>query len=84
MISLLVQLRTTIPDAPEVDTDPFSPFYSNTTATIDLTHHGPDVSLLASLPDFRVFGRLFDLTFLMSAVFTLAYRYIAVKINGMD
>lgn len=84
MISLLVQLRTSLPPAPEVDTDPFSPFYSNATMSADLQHHGPDVSLLATLPDFRVFGRLFDLTFLLAAVFTLAYRYIALKVNGMD
>ena len=54
IISLLVQLRTTLPG---------------------------DDSLLSSLPDFRVFGRLFDLVFLSAACFTLVYKFIASKVN---
>ncbi|ORX35751.1 Abscisic acid G-protein coupled receptor-domain-containing protein [Kockovaella imperatae] len=39
-------------------------------------------SLLVSLPDFRVFGRLFDLVFLFAAAGTLAYKYVAMKVTG--
>jgi hypothetical protein len=55
MISLLVQLRTSISSSED--------------------------SLLASLPDFRVFGRLFDLIFLTTAALTLIYRFLSSKIN---
>nr|WVH01961.1 golgi pH regulator [Naematelia aurantialba] len=94
-ISLLVQLRTSIPPAPALDTDPFaSLYYSNSTGSTpdrtsatDAGRSGlarTDDSLLASLPDFRVFGRLFDLVFLLAALGTGLYRYIVMKINGAD
>lgn len=41
-------------------------------------------SLLSSLPDFRVFGRLFDIVFLLAAFGTALYRYIAHKVNAAD
>ena len=41
-------------------------------------------SLLSSLPDFHVFGRLFDVMFLLTAVGTGLYRYIAMKVNPAD
>ncbi len=41
-------------------------------------------SLLASLPDFRVFGRLFDVMFLCAAFGTALYRYIAMKVDTAD
>jgi hypothetical protein len=44
----------------------------------------PDDSLLASLPDFRVFGRVFDVVFLLAAFGTALYRYIAHKVNAAD
>ena len=89
MISLLVQLRTSLPPSPELDTDPFSPFYSNSTIVhtgeiFASSPHGPDTPLLSSLPDFRVFGRLFDITFLVAATLTAAYRYVSLKIDGPD
>ena len=43
-----------------------------------------DPSLLATLPDFRIFGRLFDVMFLLAAASTLLYRYIAKKVNGIE
>lgn len=43
-----------------------------------------DDSLLASLPDFRIFGRVFDIVFLMAAFGTALYRYIAHKVNAAD
>ncbi|RXK39301.1 hypothetical protein M231_03380 [Tremella mesenterica] len=84
VISLLVQLRTTLPPSPEVDTDPFSPFYSNTTSIEITPASGTTDSLLSSLPDFRVFGRLFDVMFLLAALGTVAYRYIERKVNAAD
>jgi hypothetical protein len=41
-------------------------------------------SLLASLPDFRVFGRVFDVVFLLAAFGTALYRYVAHKVNAAD
>lgn len=43
-----------------------------------------DDSLLSSLPDFRIFGRVFDIVFLMAAFGTALYRYIAHKVNAAD
>jgi hypothetical protein len=43
-----------------------------------------DDSLLSSLPDFRVFGRIFDVVFLLAAFGTALYRYIAHKVNAAD
>jgi hypothetical protein len=43
-----------------------------------------DDSLLSSLPDFRIFGRVFDIVFLMAAFGTAIYRYIAHKVNAAD
>lgn len=45
--------------------------------------HG-ETSLLASLPEFRVFGRLFDVMFLIGAVSTALYRYLSQRMNGVD
>jgi hypothetical protein len=38
-------------------------------------------SLLKTLPDFRTFGRLFDIVFLLAAVGTAIYRYISLKVD---
>lgn len=43
-----------------------------------------DDSLLRSLPDFRVFGRLFDAVFLLAALSTFVYRYMAAKLGADD
>jgi hypothetical protein len=45
---------------------------------------GTEDSLLSTLPDFRVFGRLFDVMFLLAASGTAIYRYIAMKVNTAD
>ncbi|WRT66521.1 uncharacterized protein IL334_003480 [Kwoniella shivajii] len=82
VISLLVQLRTSLPPAPPED-----PFYSQTNVSSSIAHLDPsqtDHSLLSTLPDFRVFGRLFDVTFLFAAATTAVYRYIAMKVAGAD
>lgn len=84
VISLLIQLRSYIPP-----TDPMEiQLYGNDTLPIetDFSHikTDKDPSLLATLPDFRVFGRLFDVLFLVAAVGTALYRYIGNKLNGPD
>ena len=43
-----------------------------------------DPSLLATLPDFRVFGRLFDVMFVLAALCTGVWRYVGNKLNGPD
>ncbi|ODO09120.1 hypothetical protein I350_02720 [Cryptococcus amylolentus CBS 6273] len=84
VISLLIQLRTSLPPTlPEADPsmypngtqiDPFPAAPANTRGD----------SLLATLPDFRVFGRLFDIMFLLAAVSTALYRYIVLKVASAD
>lgn len=72
-----------MPSIPEELTDPFASLAANSTmiesqaAPIE-----PETPLLASLPDFRVFGRLFDVTFLLSALFTAAYRYVSSRVDA--
>ena len=86
MISLLVQLRTSLPPTlTDVDTpsngtavDPTDSAY----AGIEPAIHND--SLLSTLPDFRIFGRLFDVVFLLAAFGTALYRYIAHQVNAAD
>lgn len=84
-----MQLRTALPPAPAYDTDPFSPFYTNTTTLAEFSESSRTVaevddSLLSTLPDFRVFGRLFDVVFFGAAVGTALYRYIAMKVDSAE
>lgn len=86
MISLLVQLRTSLPPTlPDVDV----PVSGTGTPTGGPESIGMDPivysdSLLATLPDFRIFGRLFDVVFLLAAFGTALYRYIAHQVNAAD
>ncbi|KAK8864574.1 hypothetical protein IAR55_001824 [Kwoniella newhampshirensis] len=90
VISLLVQLRTSLPPAPldlsyvasNSTLTPFDPAANGNTYP-DLSSQ-TDHSLLSTLPDFRVFGRLFDIMFLLAATCTALYRYIAMKVAGAD
>ncbi|WWC62152.1 uncharacterized protein I303_104744 [Kwoniella dejecticola CBS 10117] len=83
VISLLVQLRTSLPPAPLE-----SSASTSSGGSIDYAAHldtsQTDHSLLSTLPDFRVFGRLFDVTFLFAALGTAVFRYVAMKVNGAD
>jgi hypothetical protein len=54
-----------------------------TSIASQFSSHG-ETSLLASLPEFRVFGRLFDVMFLIGAISTALYRYTSQKMNGVD
>lgn len=74
-ISLLVQLRTSLPP-PEPDTG--GQGGNGTIAEPEIA----DNSLLRTLPDFRVFGRLFDAVFLLAATATAVYRYVAMKVGN--
>jgi hypothetical protein len=58
-----------------IDIDPYSTTLAPATK---------DASLLATLPDFRVFGRLFDVMFVLAALSTMVWRYIGNKLNGPD
>lgn len=90
MISLLIQLRTSLPPTlPE--SDPFGNHGNHGNYTgidyddpsfIDLSQK--DDSLLSTLPDFRVFGRLFDIMFLLAAATTALYRYIVLMVASAD
>lgn len=72
VISLLVQLRSSLPASPVESSNPTS------------THRATDDSLLRSLPDFRVFGHLFDAVFLVAALGTALYRYIGMRMAHAD
>ncbi|KAJ9103955.1 hypothetical protein QFC21_002418 [Naganishia friedmannii] len=85
-ISLLIQLRSFIPPSmPDIDVGEAFGNNSTTVTTIasQFSSHG-ETSLLASLPEFRVFGRLFDVMFLIGAISTALYRYMSQKMNGVD
>ncbi|WVQ80237.1 hypothetical protein IAT38_002342 [Cryptococcus sp. DSM 104549] len=86
VISLLIQLRTSLPPTTMVDIDPFASHANGTAIDAGLapTVHHTDDSLLSTLPDFRVFGRLFDVMFLLAATSTALYRYIAMKVASAD
>lgn len=45
---------------------------------------GDDLSLLATLPDFGIFGRLFDAMFLVAALGSGVWRYASMKMNSID
>ncbi|KAJ6626017.1 Abscisic acid G-protein coupled receptor-domain-containing protein [Mycena sp. CBHHK59/15] len=71
LLSTIVQLRTSFPPAP------FSP--SSYAAP-----QGEDspVNLFSTIPEFEVFGSLFDWSFLISASSSLVVRWAANKVNG--
>ncbi|KLT45435.1 hypothetical protein CC85DRAFT_134821 [Cutaneotrichosporon oleaginosum] len=96
VISLLVQLRSSLPPSPAVPpglpanaTIPANRTEANSTdslaasavAVVAAAAASADDSLLRSLPDFRVFGRLFDAVFLLTALSTFVYRWIAAKVT---
>ncbi len=90
VISLLIQLRSTIPPAPIELPDGTFGYGQNMTSSSEVgggnqsaTILAEDPSLLSSLPDFRVFGRLFDVMFLVAATLTLIVRYIGYKMNSV-
>lgn len=86
MISLLVQLRTSLPPTlPDVDVqlngtgiDPTESAYTGMDPMVQTD------SLLSTLPDFRIFGRLLDIVFLLAAFGTALYRYIAHQVNAAE
>ena len=83
MISLLVQLRTSLPPTlPDVDTTLDGTGTISGDSQMDPTTYSD--SLLSTLPDFRIFGRLFDIVFLLAAFGTALYRYIAHQVNAAD
>lgn len=43
-----------------------------------------DTSLLASLPDFGIFGRLFDVMFLIAALGSGVWRYASMKMSAIE
>jgi hypothetical protein len=89
VISLLIQMRSYIPPSTLDDSDTYPSLSANTTEPALQSFHPiapipKDPSLLATLPDFRVFGRLFDVMFVLAAVGTAFWRYIGQKMNGPD
>lgn len=100
-ISLLVQLRSTLPPSQLADGNPTSTptnpdqasagtsdsvaaAASAALGAVAAAAAAADDSLLRSLPDFRVFGRLFDAVFLLAALSTFVYRYVAAKVGADD
>jgi hypothetical protein len=100
VISLLVQLRSSLPaTSDEINSvvhsinDSFGngTSISHTSESLaaaatyaaNVTAASED-SLLRSFPDFRVFGRLFDSVFLVAALGTAVYRYVAMRVERTD
>jgi hypothetical protein len=82
-------MRSYIPPSTPVGSDLYSSVSSNGTDPAlepfaAVVAAPKDPSLLATLPDFRVFGRLFDVMFVLAAVGTAVSRYIGHKLNGAD
>ena len=57
---------------------------SNSTGDASSFQERVDDSLLSTLPDFRVFGRLFDTMFLFAAMGTAIYQFVAMKVNPAE
>ncbi len=83
-VSLLIQLRSTLPPTMPDLPAPTNADGSDGSGPLSGPPATHDPSLLATLPDFRIFGRLFDVMFLLAAFGTAAYRYAGHKMNGAD
>jgi len=70
LLSTIVQLRASFPPPP------FSPSATSSTGEPSPTN------LFSTIPEFQVFGSLFDWAFLISASGSLAVRWAANKVNG--
>ncbi|BEJ16335.1 hypothetical protein CspHIS471_0509400 [Cutaneotrichosporon sp. HIS471] len=97
VISLLVQLRSSLPPSPAspleglpanatisalgVEGNETEGVAAAAMAAVVAAAASADDSLLRSLPDFRVFGRLFDAVFLLAALSTFVYRWVAAKVS---
>ncbi|KAJ7819246.1 G protein-coupled receptor 89 [Mycena leptocephala] len=74
LLSTIVQLRASFPPPPPA---PFSP--SSYSSSIG---EPAPINLFSTIPEFQVFGSLFDWTFLISASGSLFVRWAANKVNG--
>lgn len=90
VISLLIQLRSSLP--PSLPDDVYNDTETtlkNATSSIStglttIPETTGDPSLLATLPDFRVFGRLFDVVFLIAALGSGLWRWLSMKMSVVD
>ncbi|KAJ6465721.1 G protein-coupled receptor 89 [Mycena sanguinolenta] len=70
LLSTIVQLRSSFPPPP-----------SPPSSSPDDPSSGP-TNLFTTIPEFQVFGSLFDRSFLLSATGSFALRWVANKVNG--
>ncbi|KAJ7123701.1 Abscisic acid G-protein coupled receptor-domain-containing protein [Mycena epipterygia] len=68
LLSTIVQLRASFPPPPAVPSSP--------------TGDDAPVNLFSTIPEFQVFGSLFDWTFLISSTGSFITRWAANKVNG--
>ncbi|KAJ6492833.1 G protein-coupled receptor 89 [Mycena vitilis] len=73
LLSTIVQLRASFPPPPppQASSSPSSPYAD-----------GRDASLFSTIPDFTVFGALFDWAFVLSASGSVVVRWAAGKVDG--
>ncbi|KAJ7613720.1 G protein-coupled receptor 89 [Mycena polygramma] len=74
LLSTIVQLRASFPPPPQ-------PSFSPSSYSSSIGEPTP-VNLFSTIPDFQVFGSLFDWAFLLSASGSLVVRWAANKVNG--
>ena len=43
-----------------------------------------DVNLFSTIPEYQLFGSLFDMSFLMAAALTAIGRWTAERVNGLQ
>lgn len=72
LLSLLIQLRNSLPPS----SLPAAAGGSAAPALLPLEPDGPEPQLLASLPPFKAFNRLFDLAYLFGALVTALTAYL--------
>lgn len=77
LLSLLIQLRNSLPPSSLPSTPPSGPQHS------PLEPAGPEPQLLASLPPFKAFNRLFDLAYVFGAAVTALTAWIG-RVMGAE
>jgi hypothetical protein len=75
LLSLLIQLRNSLPPSSLPPASPSAPHSP-------LEPTGPEPQLLASLPPFKAFNRLFDLAYVFGAVVTALTAWLGGVMGG--
>lgn len=77
LLSTLIQLRTSFPPDPEHSSAPED-------STTEALHSFSSTNLFASLPEYQLFGTLFDAAFLAAAALTIGALWIHGQLNQAE